>query len=326
MENYTPIKIRILSQLNTVPCDIYLKLSSDNYVKIINQNDKFNREDIERYVSKKVDFLHIPNNSYQSFVNYCIDSMNKELLEVNNNNNNNNNNDPEKTIYLQMDAHEVLRNQLTTIGINPATIALSKNIVDSTIKMVESTSTLQELLKKTINKENNFIFEHSILLSYICCSMANNIDWQSENTKVKLSLSSLIHDITLEDHELAKISSISSPEFISLSSAKAKQFQNHPIEAQKLALQLKSFPAGIDQILIQHHELPNGEGFPRKLNAVTIPPLSAMFITAHTFIDYLYQSKFSEDAQEGALKKMSKTFLKGNFHKPFQSLAELFPK
>jgi response regulator RpfG family c-di-GMP phosphodiesterase len=44
-------------------------------------------------------------------------------------------------------------------------------------------------------------------------------------------------------------------------------------------------------IISQHHELPEGNGFPNALHHTRIAPLSALFIVAHDFLFYFERTK-----------------------------------
>jgi response regulator RpfG family c-di-GMP phosphodiesterase len=53
-------------------------------------------------------------------------------------------------------------------------------------------------------------------------------------------------------------------------------------------------PSDVEQIVAQHHERPDGTGFPRGLNSKFITPLSALFIIAQDMIEYSQTFKNKE--------------------------------
>ncbi len=52
---------------------------------------------------------------------------------------------------------------------------------------------------------------------------------------------------------------------------------------------IQEIPPDVDLLIMQHHELPDGTGFPRHLSAKQISPLGALFIVAHELVHYIYE-------------------------------------
>jgi HD-GYP domain-containing protein (c-di-GMP phosphodiesterase class II) len=66
----------------------------------------------------------------------------------------------------------------------------------------------------------------------------------------------------------------------------------HPNDASDLTLLMTEILPDVDTVVAQHHELPDGTGFPRKLSGARISPLSSVFIVAH---DLVYEIMHSGD-------------------------------
>ena len=86
-----------------------------------------------------------------------------------------------------------------------------------------------------------------------------------------------------------------------------------------IARSVEEIPPDVDVIISQHHELPDGTGFPRGLNYQRITPLSTVFIVAHDLVRHLMlvdpQTGFSaKDVEEWFLRSQNK-FQLGNFKK-----------
>ena len=141
---------------------------------------------------------------------------------------------------------------------------------------MEATPALSELLSN-MQKGGDYIYEHSLMVSYIACAIANNMDWESKDTKMKLTMASFMHDITLNDHQLAKISNLRTIDQDDFDDEEIKELKDHPLDAAKIIAKLPDFPPDIDTIVAQHHELPDGSGFPRGLTHSNINPLSCVF-------------------------------------------------
>ena len=84
-------------------------------------------------------------------------------------------------------------------------------------------------------------------------------------------------------------------------------------------------PSDVERVLLQHHETPNVQGFPRGLGMKQITPLAAIFIVAEDFVDILFEKSFNKVDRDAALEELSDKYLeKGHFHTAFISLSACF--
>ncbi len=67
-----------------------------------------------------------------------------------------------------------------------------------------------------------------------------------------------------------------------------KIFLSHPKDGGSLVKRyFSSAPPDTDVLIMQHHELPDGSGFPFGLKAERISPLAALFIISNDFSYYV---------------------------------------
>jgi response regulator RpfG family c-di-GMP phosphodiesterase len=116
--------------------------------------------------------------------------------------------------------------------------------------------------------------------------------WGSDTTFNKLTLASFLHDICLTNNDLAAISTLEE-----LDKEKAKftkqeydEFKQHPVFAAEMAKKMSEVPPDVDVIIRQHHEKPDGTGFPRGLGHAYIAPLACVFIVAHDLARFTLKS------------------------------------
>ena len=89
-----------------------------------------------------------------------------------------------------------------------------------------------------------------------------------------------------------------------------------------MARKMSEVPANVDIILAQHHERPDGSGFPRSLASNYIAPLSAVFIVAHDLADFVLSSG-SDFKMASFLDQMRPHYNFGQFKKIFVVLENL---
>jgi HD-GYP domain-containing protein (c-di-GMP phosphodiesterase class II) len=95
-----------------------------------------------------------------------------------------------------------------------------------------------------------------------------------------------MHDLLLKDNELAAYSKLSQIDPEKFTQDQINEFKRHPIVNAEFAASLTEVPPDVDTIIRQHHELPDGTGFPRQLNSSQIASLSAIFIVAHDIVTF----------------------------------------
>ncbi len=143
---------------------------------------------------------------------------------------------------------------------------------------------------KQHKSEYAFFTQKINLTSVIACVLAKQLDWISKTTMEKLIYASVLCDITLAvKPELLMIRNMQEFEKIknTLSDVDQKFFLSHPKDAANLIKgYFKNAPPDTDVLAHQQHEQPDGNGFPLRLKAERISPLSALFIVANDFSYY----------------------------------------
>ena len=117
----------------------------------------------------------------------------------------------------------------------------------------------------------------------------------------------MLHDISRKNQEIAKVQNLHDLE------ARAFEFNLQDIEAYE------NHPPDVDVLVVQHHERPDGSGFPSKLFAHQISPLSALFIVAHDLVSFLYDEGSHESLKDFVLR-YKEQYKIGNFKKILANL------
>jgi HD-GYP domain-containing protein (c-di-GMP phosphodiesterase class II) len=212
---------------------------------------------------------------------------------------------------------------LGNIGLSQQSMDMAQTAFESSIDVFSKSKNIFELLNKTLSRKD-YVVEHSIMASYFCYFIAKQMDWNNPKTMAKFNFAAIFHDSDLTDEKIAKIFDIQGIEFNNLSAYEKKMFLEHPVKASSVVRSLPNAPDNIDIIIMQHHEMPDGTGFPRKLDATSIAPMSCVFILAHYMTHYFYINGFTEDSLGKCLDHLSKNYDKGNFKKPLQGLLSFF--
>src|SRR5262249_4139269 len=126
-----------------------------------------------------------------------------------------------------------------TEGFTPEVRKLTESTINLAVNTVKMNPKLSELLKKIDANRDSFLSWHSTALAFLACKLTTLLDWSSEGSFYRLSLSALLHDITLQKDEHSKIQEAEELAAANLTEEEAKLVRSHPTDSAKL---LASFP------------------------------------------------------------------------------------
>jgi len=264
---YSPVKLTMVKAFSSAPNDIYIKINSEKYIKIFKENASIQMEELKKYEDKKLKYFYIEKQEAKNFVNLMIDSYLELLKEVG-----------EKDNEKILDIHDVLIEVLSEYGLSEKVISLAKRSVELTIHMFSKNEKDVKIVKKIFGHKKEYLTQHSILLAYISCAIIEQLPWNTPENKDKLVMASFLHDATIKDVTLVEAEK----------SEKIYNFKEHPYEASELIRSFDDIPFDVDKIIIEHHEKPDGSGFPRGMMASQLSPLSSIFIFSHDVVDVLF--------------------------------------
>jgi HD-GYP domain-containing protein (c-di-GMP phosphodiesterase class II) len=316
-EGFCKVQLYSFFQFYYAVVNIHLKLGQGNFVRIINKGDLFTKEILEKYRGKKIRYLYLEKEDLPFFMEEMTktlsDFYNKESLSLS----------IQKEVHLA--SLDNINASLKSIGLTESTIDLTNKTISAVIYSLSKIDRLWDYLQRKADS-GSFFSEHSLAVSVLACAIAEETDWKTEYTFKKLVIASLLHDIGIEDEHLIYLRSNKDEGFKQLCSSKQKQYMEHPDKACIILNSFPELPANVDTIVMEHHERPSGDGFPRKLDSFNITPLSCVFIIAEEFYHLLHKGNYTIEARNKALAILPEIYSKGNFKNPLNSLLRLFHK
>lgn len=319
-ESRCRIRTKLLLSVSPLKGDIYIRLSDTKFVKLFQQGDVFDRNDLEKYTEKKgVEYLYIQKADCTLFAQKYREDLEKLLKQPYIN--------TEQAVKSAESVHEAVQALAKTVGFSQEVQDLVKTQVQVAMKAIAASPKLSDLFSKLKSLEGQYLSSHSHLTAYLACAVASQMKWGSDQTFLKLNLACFLHDITLSNNELAAEVSLKDVEAKSqkYTAQEIKAYKNHAREAAGLVSRFSEVPPDVDTIVAQHHELPDGSGFPMKLNHSRIAPLSAIFIVAHDMAQFTTQNHYVFDLNR-FLAKMGDKYVGSQFKKivtTLQSMQEL---
>lgn len=310
---YVPIRISLLLRNGTSDFDLYMKLSDTKFVKVINAGEAFIPSDAERFHNKNLDHLLITTADADGYLKAFEQNLqmmiSSETAAT-----------PDLAIT-SLATLETVERIASTLGWTPAVIHSAKQAVNLAVKAVSAEPNLIKLFKQKLSNPQSQYSNHVSMLALLTCGFCHNLGWVSESTQMKLGLASLMHDIVVDEKQYDDIMlwNLAASD-LNDKSPEALKYRNHPAEAANLLLTMKDLPADVDQIILQHHEMKDGSGFPRGLISSRISPMASVFIIVEDMINFLEYTQDFDEKIVLFIKFRESRYNSGNFKKVFEVL------
>ena len=313
---YVPIRLKILYRSDTSPTDIFIKLREGKFIKIYNEGDELAEEDIAKYERKNIETMYIEEGSLNDFLEpYMIILMKIFSEEAEE--------EPNIVYERQLEAQELIHSQLKSSGMTEEAMELAKSLVEDNIRQCEQQPKIGTLIKQMMGKAD-FIYEHSLMCSYIAGLILADLEWNSKDTQFKLYLASMFHDMSLDGSSVMKDMELNGIMPDKHSEADIERFLNHPLESSNFIHEFREIPPDTNVIIAQHHELPEGKGFPKNLQTTRTFPLTRVFIVAHFLVDYIYKEGFNIQTVKKCLNHLKQIFNEPQYEKILISVLNIF--
>jgi response regulator RpfG family c-di-GMP phosphodiesterase len=313
-DKYVAVRLSLLIRLGFVNSDLYLKLSENNFVKVFHPQSEFTPEDGLRFLKKNVVTLYILKTDASKFIHDIEKSIalfvgQKKMMSS------------EEVTAFSAETVEATRKLIKVFGFTSETIRLTQQSMELSLSAVMQQPDLKKLLETKLRDADGAFASHSSSTAFLACGLTGYLEWASDFTRNKLSLAAIMHDIFVNEDVYPY------PQDLNEKAAKREgvtpdlmEYIDHPSKAAKLIAGRTEFPPDVDHIIAQHHERPDGTGFPSKLNSSRIHPLAALFIVCEDLVNFLgNREDFSAGVQE-FLALRTDTYGHGNFRKVMQAV------
>lgn len=295
---FCPLRLSTIKRMAPVQIDLYIRLSGTKYVKMSHADEPFDKDDIQRFETEKsLDRLYIRKDNYDAIFR-DFDSLLTETMESDTVSSNQIEDAVTKTF-------EVVQNLIPRIGFDPRVVQLAQKSVQVVVKHMGKNPKLNTILARLQKDRSNYLYKHSLICAELVCALAIELKMDSKNNLLRLVAAALFHDVTLGNGELARIENLQALEDSIFTEEQKDLYRRHPMEAAAFVSSFPEFPQDTGEIILQHHEQPDGSGFPRGLVDSRINKLAALFIVAHDMSRILCQrggkfnaTRFTEMLQE----------------------------
>ncbi len=303
------IKTNLLLRVSPLKGDIYIRLSPSKYLRLFREGDVFDENDYKRYlVEKRLEYFYLKKDECGEFIQKFRHDLAELLSQPG---------PSDQAIEeLSISAHETIQGLIEKLGPTKEVQETVKASVQLALRAARRSPRVEQILERLSQNPSKYIPAHSFLLSQLASSISIAMGWGSDTTLQKLNLAAFLHDITLSNHRLATVKSL--PELDrrkdEFSDQELHAYKVHPNKGSEIARQFSECPPDVDVIIAQHHERPDGSGFPRGLTHPNISPLAGVFIVAHELVSSIIENGQSFFMEE-FLESIKDRYEVGNFKK-----------
>jgi len=246
--------------------DVYIQLGVDKFVKIIDTKNIEDADVIKKYIDKGINLFLLDRDQAKECVKTMINTLEIDLTKRLKSNG-------EITKEVAIDSIHQIHSILKIMGVSEVSLSLIDKVIDSNIKSFENVKELSQLIE-LFKSKGDFITSHSYLTAYLCSHLMKSFSWYNENNVKKTTAASLFQNLSLDDDELAKVEDLSKCNFeMSLKD----QIIEHPRRSADMIDLNSQFNKEVADIVLNHHERPDGSGFPRSLGASQVNSIQALF-------------------------------------------------
>lgn len=304
---YSRVRLFFFWRFDKVDFPISLKLGENKYVKILNAGEKYGTSFLEKYQEKNQQYLYVEKKHFKeltlSLYRKPLVDFGGELSEG------------EKRLRRT----QFMQQMVLSVGVTPEVIATAEEDLAKIIAEAKNKKTLSKLLL-ILEKSGSYNSDHANLLAYLTAAMCDELGWSTRRSKEKLGFASLFHDVSLVESRLAVINYRSMQELNHFDRKNQQRYKDHPLKCADLVKEITAKYPQVDTIIAQHHERPDGTGFPYGKDYNQILPLSCVFIVAHDFVSRVYEKHFNLDDALDICEAMKPEYRLGQFNRCMEAL------
>lgn len=276
---YVPIRSEDFLSGSECLFDVYVRLSSNRFLKLLHSGEAFTPERLKQYLSKGVKYFYIRREVQDVYMSYC-DHITTAMLKLRSVGT-----DIKLAQSLNL-GEEVMKN-LKLNGISDTNLAYAgkfvgnlKTVMDE-FRQGSQPKLLSQFLSDTV------LYEHGVATSMIAGVLGHAFKIQGDNPVRILGLAGMFHDLGLADApEVMK-----AEEESALTPDEIKIFRDHPRRAVETLSKLRTLSAAALQGIEQHHMRLGGAGFPERSGGTPVSKVAEIIGMADEYVRAMIQIK-----------------------------------
>ena len=222
---------------------------------------------------------------------------------------------PERQVELNGNAVNIAREFVKKFGISKHVIEVIKTS-NANIQTILNTSPGLHAFVKRFKNNCSDQYLRINLTNFLLAQVIGKFSWKNPLIIQKAMMANLLCDIHLDAKDFEILRKVGANH-----SELPECIFNHTKKAVETLRACRDIiPSEVLLIVEQHHERPDGKGFPYGITASRFNQLAAIFILCHEFVDLLADSDFNYNRHLQILKHLQDSFYGGPFDKAMEAL------
>jgi hypothetical protein len=311
---YIGMKIKNFKLSNKMPFDAFVEVTSNKYMKVVTRDCQYNQSMISSYLKKGMKYFYIEKTAKVEYLQSELKRC-KKWIEDNGVKN------PDIFMTL-IKTISVYHEYVNEVGVTDDILDLSRSLPKTITDLAMSYFNVYELINR-YPKHLEGIPSKSLLSALLMIQTGIKFGWTSDNTFHKLALAAIIQDISVEDDEISYLLFTDEPLTKMFSAEKKESFFEHPFQSAEVAKNFSWHP-DIDNLILLHHELPTGKGFPSKLGSLNLTTINGVFNISCFLATRLDGSEVNYDMLKQTIDEAEYHYNMGSFKDVIGKIKVLF--
>lgn len=294
--------------------DVFIKLSPSKYLKIVTSDSAHFEEELSHYHKKASDYLYVDENAFNKITDILEKAAAPKVsipVPL-----------PAESFGISSDTYIFVHKIMAKLNVKELDLELIDTSFSSFFSNVKKNAELMKRLQRLLDQKD-YITNHSLMTVYITTLTMKKIGENSQALQEKINLAAFFKDITLDNSQQARIWNKNDPKLKELGVTEAANVLAHPTKAAEVVKKLKNSSSDVEAMIRDHHELPDGSGFPKSTPAPALSQLSIVFNCACHFSQEAINQGATQLNPIQIFKKMDDLYSKGSFKTSYLALKSL---
>lgn len=276
------ISLNILKRFNrALNFDVYIQRSEKSYTKIFKKGDVIDWERVALYEDKGITHFYLSVKDYEVYGQF-VERLGEQLVD------NSNKFESSEAIELlrdlaQFTVHEMIEN----MKIDERSVYNASNVVSGCIDILsKDPKGVLNIMSMLSNQP--YIMKHSVMVSIFAALLAKANGITSDTNLKIVGLGAFLHDVGVSQLTFDPEDSDQ------LTPEQRKEMNRHPEIGRQLLDRVKGIRSEVLQIVMQHHEQPNGNGYPNGIRDNDIYHPAKIVSIADTFCSLITKRSYRE--------------------------------
>jgi HD-GYP domain-containing protein (c-di-GMP phosphodiesterase class II) len=272
---FIAVPIASLIHRKTAGSDMFVRLSSERMVKVAHKGGAIDVERIERFGEKNVRYLYVYKQDFAGIVSDLVRGA-EGLNQL-----------PNVPTDLKMakffSIAESVYSELLNLPVSDESLNRAARLATEISATMREKPDFAHLLATLVSLGDEFA-RHSLGTVVVSNLLMAQLEWSSQKLVGPITMGAFFHDIGLKEVP----EELHFKPHVNMNKEEAALWETHPALGVRLLSPLSFVTPDVLRIVGEHHEIPNGTGFPGRLRLDRIFPMAKLVSFANQMAHDLF--------------------------------------